>query len=106
MGHVFAWSPSETGQPPGRAPEMTMRAAVPHWLTALVMVASTDAIATVPRRLAERHAATLGLQLLDVTFTMDRFWVSVLRREGVVDPGADWFLEQVRTAAGVEAGPT
>jgi hypothetical protein len=38
---------------------------------------------------------------VDVTFTMDRFWVSVLRREGVVDPGADWFLEQVRAAAGV-----
>ena len=103
MGHVFAWSPSETGQPPGRAPEMAMRAAVPHWLTALLLVASTDAIATVPRKLAERHSATLGLQLVDVTFTMDRFWVSVLRREGVVDPGADWFLAQVRAAVEASA---
>lgn len=103
IGHVFAWSPSETGQQPTaeRIPGMVMLAAVPQWLTALVLIASTDAIATVPRRLAERHAATLGLQVLDLPFAPEEFSVSVMRRAGVVDAGADWFLEQVRAAAGL-----
>ena len=102
IGHVFAWSPSETGQRPtaDRVPDMVMLAAVPQWLTALMLVASTDGIATVPRKLAERHAAKLGLQVLDLPFMPDTFSVSLMRRAGVVDPGADWFLEQVRAAAG------
>lgn len=101
IGHVFAWSPSETGQRPTaeRVPNMVMLAAVPQWLTALVLVASTDGIATVPRRLAERHAEKLGLQVLDLPFAPGRLEVSLMRRAGVVDPGADWFLEQVRAAA-------
>ncbi|MBX3481939.1 LysR family transcriptional regulator [Phenylobacterium sp.] len=103
IGHVFAWSPSETGQKPTMepVPDMVMRAAVPGWLTALLMVASTDAIATVPRRLADRHASKLGLQVLDLPFLPERFAVSVMRRAGVVDAGADWFLGEVRAAAGV-----
>ena len=102
-GHVFAWSPSETGQAPTRGPVagFVMLAAVPHWLTALLLVASTDAIATVPRRLAERHAAKLGLQVLALPFSEARFSVSVMRRAGVADPGADWFLGEVRAAAGL-----
>lgn len=101
IGHVFAWSPSETGRQPAATPpdDMVMLAAVPHWLTALLLVASTDGIATVPRRLAERHARKLGLQVLDLPFPPERFSLSVMRRTGVVDAGADWFLEQVRAAA-------
>jgi DNA-binding transcriptional LysR family regulator len=102
IGHVFAWSPSETGSAPTTEPphDMVMLAAVPQWLTALILVASTDGIATVPRRLAERHARKLGLQVLDLPFPPDRFSLSVMRRAGVVDPGADWFLSEVRAAAG------
>lgn len=102
IGHVFAWSPSETGQQPtrqGGVPGMKMLAAVPQWLTALLLVASTDGIATVPRKLADRHAAKLGLQVLDLPFRPETFTVSLMRRAGVVDAGADWFLEQVRAAA-------
>jgi len=101
IGHVFAWSPSETGHLPADSPpqDMVMLAAVPQWLTALMLVASTDSIATVPRRLAERHAGKLGLQVLDLPFPPDRLTLSVMRRSGVADPGADWFLDQVRAAA-------
>lgn len=102
IGHVFAWSPSETGRQPtreGKTPGIVMVAAVPQWLTALLLVASTDGIATVPRKLADRHAAKLGLQVLDLPFRPETFTVSLMRRAGVVDAGADWFLEQVRAAA-------
>lgn len=103
IGHVFAWSRSETGEDDGDDDngQVVALAAVPQWLTALVLVANTDGIATVPRRLAERHADMLGLQVLDMPFPPKTIQVSVMRRSGVADSGADWFLEQVRAAAGV-----
>jgi DNA-binding transcriptional LysR family regulator len=76
-----------------------MRAAVPHWLTVLMLVAATDALATCPRRLAERHAARLGLQVIDPPFEPNRIDVSAVRRAGRLDAGLDWFLDQVRAAA-------
>lgn len=101
-GHVFAWNRSETGEDDGDddSGQVVAAAAVPQWLTALVLVASTDAIATAPRKLVERHADRLGLQVLDMPFPPNRIVVSVMRRRGVSDAGADWFLEQVRAAAG------
>ena len=77
-----------------------MLASVPQWLTVLVMVASSAGIATVPRRLAERHADRLGLQVIDLPFPPNRIAVSVMRRTGVSDAGADWFLKQIRVIVG------
>ena len=101
IGHVFAWNRSETGEDDGDDDNgrVVALAAVPQWLTALVLVAATDGIATAPRKLVERHAGTLGLQVLDTPFPPNRITVSVMRRTGVADPGTDWFLEQVRAAA-------
>lgn len=101
VGHVFAWNPSETASDrsdaEGAGP-IRMLAAVPNWLTVLALVADTDGIGTVPRRLAHRHAARLGLQVLDLPFPPDVISVAVMRRSGQPDPGAAWFLEQVRAA--------
>ncbi|WP_374471768.1 LysR family transcriptional regulator [Phenylobacterium sp.] len=105
-GHIFAWSRSETAaeRPPEGSrefPGMTMLAAVPHWLTVMMLVASTDGIGTVPRRLAERHAERLGLQVLDIPFAEPEvIRVSAVRRAGIRDPGLDWFLGEVRAAVG------
>jgi DNA-binding transcriptional LysR family regulator len=101
IGHVYAWSRSETAiDYEMKAPEAVAHvASVPQWLTVLLLVSATDGIATVPRRLAERHARRLGLQVVDLPFPPDRIEVSVMRRAGVSDPGADWFCEQVRAAA-------
>jgi DNA-binding transcriptional LysR family regulator len=97
IGHVFAGSASETASDKAEG-EVVRLASVPHWLTVLVLTASTDAIATVPRRLAERHAGKLGLQVLDPPFEPHVITVSTLRRAGVADAGADWFLGEVREA--------
>jgi DNA-binding transcriptional LysR family regulator len=105
-GHVFAWNPSETAKDTSDeagSVAIAQLAAVPQWLTALVMVASTDGIATCPRRLAERHADKLGLQVLDPPFEPYTIAVSVMRRAGVADEGADWFLDQVRMTANAAA---
>lgn len=102
IGHVFAYGPSETAGD-GSSTDDNYRprqlAAVPQWLTALLLVSSSDAIGTVPRRLAERHAERLGLQVIDLPFPPNRIAVTVMRRSGVEDAGVDWFLEQVRAAA-------
>jgi DNA-binding transcriptional LysR family regulator len=101
IGHIFAWSGSETGgdTSEGDGGQTVARlAAVPQWMTALLMAASTDGLVTCPRRLAERHADLLGLQVLDTPFEPYEITVSVVRRAGVVDAGVDWFLDQVRAA--------
>ena len=98
-GHIYAWNPAETGDAVSGGNTPRMLAAVPQWLTVLMLVAASDAIATVPRRLAERHAARLGLQVVDLPFPPETISVSVLRRSGAKDPGAAWFLDQVRAAA-------
>lgn len=101
IGHIFAWSPSETGGDTSESDDggaVARLAAVPQWMTALLMAASTDGLVTCPRRLAERHADLLGLQVLDAPFEPYEITVSVVRRAGVVDPGVDWFLDQVRAA--------
>ena len=100
VGHIFAWNRSETGEDDGDDDngQVVALAAVPHWLTALTLVAATDGIATAPRKLVERHADRLGLQVLDMPFPPKRIVVSVMRRRGVADPGADWFLDEIRAA--------
>jgi DNA-binding transcriptional LysR family regulator len=97
FGHIFAIS---EGIPEKEEGDTTaaMRAAVPRWLTVLVLVAASDAIGTVPLRLAERHAKMMGLQVIRTPFVQNPITVSAARREGVKDAGADWFLEQVKAA--------
>ncbi len=103
VGHVYATAGSETAGdetlPEAFEGRVVARAGAPHWLTVLVMVAASDAIATCPRRLAERHADMLGLQVLDPPFEPMRLTVEAVRRGGTDDPGVDWFLDQVRAAA-------
>lgn len=99
-GHIFAHAPSETGfEVAAGAMETVVVAAVPGWLTALSLVAVTDAIATCSERLALRHADRLGLQILKPPFETWRFEIQALRRAGA-DPGVDWFLGLVRDAVG------
>ncbi len=102
IGHIFAWSAAEVGlDSDGGGGRFRRLASVPQWLTALVMAASTDGIVTCPRRLAERHAEHLGLQVLDLPVPPDTISVSVMRRAGVNDAGVEWFVGQVRAAVEV-----
>jgi DNA-binding transcriptional LysR family regulator len=99
IGHIYAWSAAEVGGDTGPAHiRIKSLAFVPQWLTALTMAASTDGLVTCARRLAERHAERLGLQVLDLPFPPNRISVSVMRRTGTADAGVDWFLGEVREA--------
>lgn len=101
-GVILATSPGEVGDDillPSPA-AVRVLAMVPRWLTALALVSSTDALASCPRRLAERQAGVLGLQVIKAPFE-DHLWeVSAMRRAGQDDGGVDWLIEQVRSAVG------
>jgi DNA-binding transcriptional LysR family regulator len=79
-------------------------ASVPRFLIALSAVAESDAIATVPRRLAQRHARGLGLQVLPTPFPLDAFEVVAVSQQRA-DPAIDWLTEQLRALGGPQASP-
>jgi DNA-binding transcriptional LysR family regulator len=72
-------------------------ASVPRFLVALSVVAETDAISTVPRRLAERHAEGFGLQILPAPFALEPFEVVAVTQRS--DPALDWLTQQLAAAA-------
>ena len=100
MAHVWAASYSEVLPSDAKLDYGTLRTAalVPQWLTALALVAASDALATCPRRLAERQAATLNLKVLASPWQALPFSVYVVRRSEGRDPGVDWFTEQLLAA--------
>jgi len=100
VGAVFAHAEAETGADSTYpSPEaVRVSALVPRWLTALQIASSTDAFASCPRRLAERQAEMLDLQIVDLPYESDPIVVSVVRRADAADAGVDWLLAQVRAA--------
>jgi LysR family transcriptional activator of mexEF-oprN operon len=106
LPNIFVGRSGETGITDARLPNpaiVSTVAVVPRWLTALTMVATSDAVATCPRRLAERMAGFLKLQIIDADFAGPRFAISVVRRAGEVDPGIDWLVDAVRSATEMAA---
>jgi DNA-binding transcriptional LysR family regulator len=102
-GHVFASSESEVMiEERSFYRQIRSVAVVPYWLTALHLVATSDAIVTCPRSLAERHAGRLRLQILNAPFVEDSITVSALTREHRHDAATSWLLERVRAAIGGE----
>jgi DNA-binding transcriptional LysR family regulator len=102
MGHVFSGS-SSTHSSSERVPDgrqIATHALVPTWLSALLIVSSTDSIATCPRRLAECYARKLGLQILKTPFAMDDIRIYLARRAGASDQAIDWFHGQIKAAVG------
>lgn len=101
IGHIFsgAWGEGSQDDPVPASSEIATLAVVPRWLTALCMAAASDALVTCPRRLAERQAPQLGLQVIEPPFEQRPFTVHAARRDAA-DPAIDWFMQQIRTAVG------
>lgn len=96
--HVLAHDRSEVTPSESRTyPKMPSGVIVGNWTTALTIVAETDSIATCHRRLAERHAKLMNLQVLDPPFKPYRFSVSILRRS-IPDDSIDWLVKQIQGA--------
>ena len=69
---------------------------VPRWLTALVIAAQSDYIATCPRRLAESQAGLLDLELRRLP-DAEPVTVMLACRKDAHDPGVQWLIDQIRT---------
>jgi DNA-binding transcriptional LysR family regulator len=80
--------------------ERRMVAAVPRFLTGFTLVAQSDALLTVQRRLAERYATAFKLQVLDVPYPTDTFPIIAVRRQQDKDDVAiNWLIDKVRQSA-------
>jgi len=103
LDHVFATSRPEVyedREERQRPPEdIEVVAAVPNWLAALVIAASTDAVATCPLRLAKSQATVLGLQVIVAPFLMHKVTVSLVGRGDKSDEAIAWLSAQIRKAA-------
>jgi LysR family transcriptional activator of mexEF-oprN operon len=73
--------------------------AVPYFLTALSTVARSDLIATVPRRLATRHAEDFGLITLSPPLEIRSFPVKMIwNRRLSADPALQWLRGAIQSA--------
>ncbi|MCB1692154.1 MAG: LysR family transcriptional regulator [Pseudomonadales bacterium] len=98
LAYVFAGSQSEltTGEIEADYSPFNMLAVVPQWLTALSIVATSDAATICPRRLAEQQARSLNLQVLKSPLGTPAFEVSLARRYGDRDAGITWLADAIR----------
>ncbi len=96
-GIVFASAGSEllAGEQSANYDDMNVLAVVPHWLTALSIVSTSDAIASCPERLARKLQQPMGLQVIKHPLKRFPIEVAVTTRQRENDPGLVWFLEQL-----------
>lgn len=94
--HIWADSPSETIARDAEFDYSNFRGSVvPRWLTALIISAQSDYVATCPRRLAESQAELLELDILKLP-NPKPIKVFLAYRKDLHDRGADWFIQQIR----------
>lgn len=114
VGHVFVGWPDGafTDQTPvdreamratyGATPSPSVirtHAYVTAWETAMLMVATSDAMADCPRQLALRFAPRFGLQVLPPPYEPSPMPVQAVRRAHSHDPGLDWLMAKIMAAA-------
>jgi DNA-binding transcriptional LysR family regulator len=79
---------------------------VPNFTMALVQLAESDLVATLPRHLVERHAARFDLAMRPVPFpwTFDPVRV-IASRAAMADAGIAWLFETVARCFGPSTRP-
>ena len=79
-------------------------ASVPMFMTAMTTVAQSDLAATVPARLAAKHARQLGLVICEAPLTIDPFTISLVRHaRSASDLGLDWLAAKIFQASKAKA---
>ena len=78
-------------------------AALPLFLPALSSVEATDAIATIPRRIADRYANSFGLVATEPPIAIRSFEISAVRhRRNERNPLLLWIIEELQKVSGFE----
>lgn len=105
LGHlVVSYRGDLTGMVDGVLERMGLRrtvvAASPMFLGTFAVVAGSDLVATMPRRLVRRYAAPFGLEAFELPFAMAPFGIDTLTaRRPHVDPGIDWLMGEIMAIA-------
>ena len=80
-------------------------ASVPMFMAAMTVVAQSDLVATIPSRLAARHAGQLGLLVLKTPLAVESFTFSLTRHvRSKADAGLDWLSEKILEAVRLPTG--
>lgn len=80
--------------------ERRVVAAVPRFLTGLTLIAESDALMTVQRRLATRYAKAFKLQVLEVPYPTQPFPIVAVRRSlDKDDIATNWLVDKIRASA-------
>jgi len=87
----------ELAPPTEAVPPRRTVAAVPRFLMAFPLVAASDAVATVPARLAAVHGDTFGVSAHPLPFATEPIRVMAAHKPHL-DPGIRWLLEQLEAA--------
>lgn len=79
---------------------------IPHFMVAPLLVARSDMIATLPRRIAEEVAPRYGLRILAPPLAITGFGLdAVWHTRTDQDPGRRWLVERMRSVASQEIRP-
>jgi DNA-binding transcriptional LysR family regulator len=71
-------------------------ASSPMFLTAFAAAAKSDLLVTAPRRLVERYAKNFGLQVFELPFTPEPFFMDLVRSQySICDPAIDWLAQNI-----------
>ena len=93
--HIWANSSTETTEGDSAFDYSNFRGStVPRWLTALVIAAQSDYVATCPRRLAESQSDLLELDIVELA-NIEPVRVVLACRKDLNDRGVDWFVQQI-----------
>jgi DNA-binding transcriptional LysR family regulator len=77
---------------------------VPNFMLALTMIAETDLIAALPRRLTSHHAQRFGVTSTEAPLVLPRFHISAVAPSvALMDAGVAWLLDTLQNAMTVEA---
>ena len=77
---------------------------VPSFMWALFVLAETDLIGAVPRRLIERHGTRAGLAAVEPPLPLRKDPVGVVTvKAAMSDPALQWLVQQVAGSAGTQA---
>lgn len=76
---------------------------VPNFMMALTIIAETDLIAALPRRLALRHAQRFGVTSAEAPLALPRFRISAVAPSvALMDAGVAWLLDMLTSALAIE----
>jgi LysR family transcriptional regulator, mexEF-oprN operon transcriptional activator len=82
-----------------RRPKRRVVASVPMFMTAMTTAARSNLAATIPSRLAAKHAKQLGLKIFEAPLKVDPFTISLVRHaRSASDPGLDWLVTKILQA--------